>query len=104
MPEGWESSGRLWGHVGDWPTVEPVEARLSAAAAVRLRRLVDAYCLARARAEGDRARLAYLRRRRRVETDPYRSRVLGVSEWVPESVALRLLALVSEPRATPERA
>lgn len=102
MPAGWESSGRLWGHVGEWPTVEPVEGTLSLAAAARFRRLVDAYCRARARAEGDHARLAYLRRRRKAETDPYRSRVLGVSEWVPESVALRLLALVSEARGTPE--
>lgn len=104
MPEGWESSGRLWGHLGDWPVIEPVEARLTSAQAARFRRLVDAYCRARARAEGDRARLAYLRRRRKVETDPYRSRVLGVSEWVPESVALRLLALVSEVSARPESA
>ena len=94
MPEGWTSSGRLWGHVGDWPVGTPVEARLTGAEAVRLRRLIDQYQRARARAEGDRARELYIRRRRRVETDPYRSRVLGVSEWVPEHVTTRLLSLV----------
>lgn len=36
IPEGWEKSGRLWGHVGDWPTVEPDRVDLVAGPSLRL--------------------------------------------------------------------
>ena len=94
MPEGWERTGRLWGYGGEWPREEGLEVSLTLAEGVRLRRLVDQYVRARARQRGNRAHELYLRRRRKAERDPWRSRVLGVSEWVPEDVVLRLLEVV----------
>lgn len=95
MPEGWETSGRVWGHAGDWPTTSYAPITLGGRETARFRRLMDAYLRAKARAEGDTDRLAYLRRRRKAVTDPVRSRVLGVSEWIPEEVTLALLALAT---------
>jgi hypothetical protein len=36
VPEGWEKSGRLWGHTGDWPTVEPDRVDLVSAPSLPL--------------------------------------------------------------------
>lgn len=99
-PAGWETSGRLWGHGGPWPTVEPLSVALTASQAYRFRRLVRAWRVANARAAQDWRRLTYARRMLRC---PQRglSAVRGVSEWVPEDVAVRLLDLVmAEPSPT----
>lgn len=98
MPDGWKSSGRVWGYVGSWATTSFEPITLDGRETARVRRLMDGYLRAKARAEGDTARLTYLRRRRKAVTDPLRSRVLGVSEWIPEEVTLALLEL-----ATPTR-
>lgn len=98
MPEGWETSGRVWGYVGSWPTLSYEPITLNGREIARLRRLMDAYLRAKARAENDAARLQYLRRRRKAVTDPLRSRVLGVSEWIPEEVTLRLVSLAVDAR------
>lgn len=89
-PEGWESTGRLWGYVGDWPLVEPIEVTLTTAEYYRMRRLVRAWRVADARRAGDPARIAYARRSLKCP-DADLSRVRGVSEWVPESVVLEQL-------------
>lgn len=36
IPEGWEKSGRLWGHTGDWPVVEPEVVQVLGAAPLPL--------------------------------------------------------------------
>jgi hypothetical protein len=48
-PPGWQTTGRLWGQSGDWPTVEPVHGELSVAQGWRVRRLVRRYAIAAAR-------------------------------------------------------
>lgn len=96
-PAGWEKTGRLWGHVGEWPTEDPLSVDLSPAEAFRFRRLVRSYRVASARAEGLQrgrwARLPYARRMLRCG-DPTLSRVRGLSEWCPEHVAVAFLDLV----------
>jgi hypothetical protein len=102
MPPGWESSGRLWGVVGDWPTREEV-IEVPTAAFWRFRRHLRSYRRGYEwRLSRDESRPAArrweseLRRRwlRGLLRDPERARsaVRGVGEWVPEAVARRLLA------------
>jgi hypothetical protein len=56
-PVGWDRTGRLWGHGGDWPVVEPLKLQLTTDQAWRVRRLVKRYAIAQARA----AAIAYER-------------------------------------------
>lgn len=96
-PEGWEKTGRLWGYGGEWPILEPLEVPVSNAEFYRFRRLVRSWRVANARAAGasDGAweRLTYARRMLKT-SDPALSRYRGVSEWIPEDVAVRLLWVV----------
>lgn len=108
-PEGWETTGRLWGYVGEWPTVEPVEVTLTRDEFYRFRRLVRSWRLADARAAlatapagaaGANARRAAKRRivsARRMLSHPDRDlcRVRGVSEWIPEGLGLALLLVAA---------
>jgi hypothetical protein len=51
IPEGWQSkTGRVWGHVGDWPTAEPIKITLESEGFYRFRRLCRAWRKADARA------------------------------------------------------
>lgn len=100
-PPGWDTTGRLWGHTGTWPMVEPAEVDLTRQEFYRFRRLVRSWRVADARAQLKEARTLSDERaaRRRVRsarrmlrsTDPDLSRVRGVSEWIPESLGLDLL-------------
>lgn len=94
-PDSWEKTGRLWGKVGDWPTVEPIRANLTRQEGFRFRRLVRSYLVAQARSAGDFKRVAYLRR---ILKNPDRviSQVRGVSDWVPESVFYNLVAAIEQ--------
>jgi len=105
IPRAWHKTGRMWGHVGQWPTVEPVREGLSMAEWFRWRRVVRSYRLADARealqASQDSTRARSLRRRvsaaRSVLRCPERllSPVRGVSEWMPIAVQTRILDLVA---------
>src|SRR5690606_18362373 len=107
-PEGWERTGRLWGYVGQWPTVPPAEVIVTRQEFYRFRRLVRAWRVADARAElksaaDPRRRRAALRRlvsaRRMLRhADPDLSRVRGVSEWIPEHLGLALLEVAAGER------
>lgn len=109
-PEGWDSTGRLWGHGGSWPVGEPMRFDLDRAGGYRLRRLARSWRVADARAAYRRQlehpasdpvvqaqRLSAARRRIRSArrmlrcSDPQLSAVRGVSEWIPEDVALSML-------------
>lgn len=100
MPPGWEKTGRLWGHRGDWPVVaEPMRFDIDREGWFRLRRLVRAWRLADARQEKDhaaRARRIVSARRMLSHSDPKVSQVRGTSEWVPEDVYLGLLGLLAD--------
>lgn len=104
-PEGWERTGRLWGHGGDWPTPLPIEATITNAEMYRLRRLMRSWRVADARAAALRRddprrpwrRLTYARRMLKCP-DPYASRFRGVSEWIPQALWLRLLSVATSDR------
>lgn len=108
-PEGWEKTGRLWGHTGSWPLEDAAEGTLSHAEFYRFRRLVRAWRVANARAAlaaatasvGGREREQAARRglvtARRMLQHPDRDicRVRGVSEWIPEGLGLALLLVAA---------
>lgn len=99
-PDAWAKTGRLWGHTGAWPVVEPHREELSWPEFWRFRRLARSWRIADARgdvraavtSEARRAALRRLRYARRMlaSPDPQLSRVRGVSEWIPMDVSLRL--------------
>lgn len=92
-PEGWDKTGRLWGHGGKWPTVEPVELdRLSNPEFYRLRRLMRKWAIADAQKKGDRDRVIYLKRSPK-RVGKTKSRFQGAAEWIPEEAMLRLVDL-----------
>lgn len=104
-PPGWDTTGRLWGYGGDWPTVEPAEVTLTRSEFFRYRRQVRAWRVADARAalaaattpkaaRGARRRIKAARRMLR-SPDRTLSEVRGVSEWISETVGLALLDLVA---------
>jgi hypothetical protein len=90
-PESWNKTGRMWGHTGEWPEVEPVELDgLSNQEFYRVRRMMRRWAEADAKKNRDWSRLAYLRRQaKRVEKKL--SRFQAASEWIPEDVSLRLV-------------
>lgn len=94
-PEGWERTGRLWGHGGEWPTDTPMQFDMSREAYWRYRRLVRSWRIADARRSGDRSRVQYARRMLACP-DPRLSAVRGVSDWLPESVTIALVSLLHE--------
>lgn len=92
VPAGWEKTGRVWGHVGDWPTEEAMEVAVNFAGWYRWRRLVLRYAIANARARRDYYRVGYLRRY--LQFDEEVSRCRGTGDWIPQPVQLRMLAAV----------
>lgn len=105
IPHGWESSGRLWGYIGDWPVEPEIEATISKDARVLYRRYLNTWRMAQARAAllraqrfGDseknlksrRAALVFARRSNRVKQDGFP--FPGVRVAIPEVESLRLLS------------
>ena len=113
-PEGWTTTGRLWGHRGEWPEEEPLRFSIDRAGSYRMRRWVRGWRIADARAayseiaarpvprDPELARKHQLRvvaarrrigsARRLLKRSERFSAVQGVSEWVPEHLALSMLA------------
>ena len=88
-PTQWESSGRVWGKGGEWPT--RVTEHQEGDYFHRLRRVIRNWRIADARATESPKRI---RQARRVllSGDRSSSTVRGMSEWVPEHVAFRMIA------------
>lgn len=81
IPQGWKHTGRMWGHLGDWPTIDPVRYTLNMEGFWAYRRLVQRWRLADARASGDRYRLRAARRMLQ-SSDRSAGSVRGVGEWI----------------------
>lgn len=98
-PPGWDRAGRLWGHVGDWPTPEPIEGPVTPDEFYRYRRLLRSWRVARAReafaaGKGSAWAIAHARTMLRC-SDRKVARFRGVSEWIPQESALRLLEVAT---------
>ena len=81
IPAGWKKTGRMWGHLGDWPTVDPVRYTVTNETFWSFRRLVQRWRLADARASGDLNRLRSARRMLQ-SSDRSAGSVRGVGEWI----------------------
>ena len=94
IPQGWKHTGRMWGHLGDWPTIEPVRYTVSMESFWAFRRMVQRWRLADARASGDPYRL---RSARRMLQSPDRSAgsVRGVGEWIGTDQTQEFLRLLA---------
>lgn len=98
-PAGWETTGRLWGYGGNWPVEAAMKFDLDQPAYWRFRRLVRAWRVADARTRPlgqnvPRGRAVGAARRMLACPQRRLSAVRGVSDWVPESVQLELIALL----------
>jgi len=89
IPPGWEAStGRMWGHVGNWPIVEPQKIVIDTAGGYAFRRIVQRWRLANARTEKDpKKRSSRIRSARTLlqHRDRNRSSVRGSAEWLPKA-------------------
>ena len=81
IPAGWKKTGRMWGHLGDWPNIDPVRYTFDMEAFWAYRRMVQRWRLADARASGDRYRLRSARRMLQ-SSDRSAGSVRGVGEWI----------------------
>lgn len=99
IPAGWEKTGRMWGHIGDFPTSEPLGFELSNRHWFEFRRMVRGWRLSQSRVskepQGRRIRSA---RHMLTCKDPTLSRVRGVSEWIPLNLGSTMEDWVSRPK------
>lgn len=96
IPPAWGGrTGRVWGHTGDWPRQDGARLSLDGPAYYALRRLVRSWRVADARAAGDPRRIRAARRLLTCHRRPL-SELRGVSEWIPESVGLSLVAIAAQ--------
>lgn len=95
IPPGWKGrTGRIWGHVGEWPAHEPMKFEVDQEGFFKWRRIVRAWRLAQARADGHPRRIHQARRMFNCPDKPL-SELRGVSEWIPEDLNLQFLAAVA---------
>ncbi len=81
IPPGWKKTGRMWGHLGEWPTVDPIRYTFSMQTFWAFRRMVQRWRLADARASGDLHRLRSARRMLQ-SSEQSAGSVRGVGEWI----------------------
>jgi hypothetical protein len=88
-PDGWESSGRVWGKSGKWPTIDPVVVEsFERGAFYEVRRLRKRLLVAQARQQGDAKRSRWAKSLYRKQAiGPF----VGISEWWTEDFALAVV-------------
>lgn len=95
IPEGWRKTGRMWGHLGEWPTREAIRLELDNAGFFAFRRIVRNYRIADARADGQASgkwrRLSQARRMLNCN-DRKLATVRGISEWIELETQLQITA------------
>ncbi len=97
IPAGWEKTGRMWGHIGDFPTSEPLGLDLDDLGWFEFRRVVRGWRLSQSRVSKE-PRGRRIRSARHMLTckDPMLSRVRGVSEWIPADLGLSMVEWISK--------
>lgn len=95
VPAGWQKTGRMWGHLGDWPVGKIGDFYVDDEGHFRGRRIFRRWAIANARAEvrqgkSLRSRITWARGMLRCnEHGP--SRLRGLNDWVPLEVSSRVL-------------
>ena len=93
IPKGWQKTGRMWGHLGDFPVSEPFGLELDRPGWFQFRRIVRAWRLASARSEKKVSGRRISSARTMLQcSDPFLSEVRGVSEWIPLDVGLSIIS------------
>jgi len=92
-PKHWEKSGRIWGHFGDWETVEPIRCEVSERVFHRYRRALKRYFVAKHRAQSEWKKVTYYRRLLKCP-DKARSATRGVNDWIDHSTSLRIIYIM----------
>lgn len=94
IPEGWQRTGRMWGHLGSWALQEPLRLAVDVRGWFYLRRAARGFLVAQARRKGRFKTMAAARRMLQAP-DVALSQVRGIGGWIPESAGLGLLAYVA---------
>ncbi len=96
MPKGWQKTGRMWGHLGNFPVSEPLGLELDRPGWFRFRRIIRSWRLASARSEKKVSgrRISSARGMLRC-SDPSLSQVRGVSEWIGLALGLSVVHWLS---------
>jgi len=87
-PEGWQTTGRLWGQTGPWPVSEGVSYELTDPQFWVYRRLMWRYQRARYRSLGMHRAVRNVGKGGRNRST---GRIAGVSGWIPEDVSNSML-------------
>lgn len=95
-PSGWIKTGRMWGHLGDWPVSEPLGLNLDNAGWYAFRRIVRGWRIANARQSKNPGRRIRSARRMLQCSKPNLSRVRGVSEWITLDLGMSILQFLSQ--------
>lgn len=105
IPKGWEKTGRVWGHTGEWEIMEPQKFMVDDDTFFRLRRIARRMAIANARVPekviaggvvvGEKVNGRNVSRMRRMlkHNNAELSRLRGFSEWLPIEYSIRLLEL-----------
>ena len=94
-PVGWQKTGRMWGHLGDFPTSEPLGLSLDNPGWFQFRRIVRRWRIANARQGNNPARRIRSARRMLKCSELHLSRVRGVSEWISVDFGMSILHFLS---------
>lgn len=85
IPEGWKKTGRVWGYVGVFPLATVKRYQVDEPAFFRLRRLSRQMELSNVRSSKGNVGSAVARARRRFKHNKNDlSRLMGISEWLPQ--------------------
>jgi hypothetical protein len=94
IPAGWKKTGRMWGHMGEWVTVDPVRYLLDNPGFWAFRRMVQRWRIADARASGEKGRIRSARRMLQ-SNDRAVGSCRGVSEWVSMDMTAAFVACLA---------
>lgn len=95
-PPGWIKTGRMWGHLGDWPVSEPFGINLDNPGWYAFRRIVRRWRISNARCSKNPARRIRAARRMLKCSQVNLSRVRGVSEWINADLGMTILQFLSQ--------
>lgn len=97
MPAGWQKTGRMWGHLGDFPTREPLGLDLDSAGWFQFRRVVRRWRIAQARSDRKPSARRIRSARQMLRCSDYSlSCVRGVSEWISLDLGLSIVHYLSK--------
>jgi len=94
IPEGWKTTGRMWGRGGDWDVSEPQKFILDEKGFFIFRRIARSWRKADARKSDSPFRIVKARTMLK-HNDKDLSKLRGVSEWINDDLSLQILDMVS---------